>query len=56
VDFFIFHVNGLAKSSSLIVDFLTTISTSFDLFVGFDRAVSDCGIIASIYDIMVTLQ
>lgn len=49
-------VDGLEKSSSAIVDFLTPVSPSRDLLVGFGRAVSDCGLTASIYDLMVTLD
>ncbi|XP_045820063.1 uncharacterized protein LOC123913387 [Trifolium pratense] len=48
------HVDGLAESSSSsIVDFFTPVSPSRDLLVGFGRAVSDCGLTASIYDVMV---
>ncbi|CAK8567744.1 unnamed protein product [Lathyrus sativus] len=46
-------VDELGKSSSSIVDFLTPVSPSRDLLVGFGRAVSDCGLTASIYDLMV---
>ncbi|WJX40679.1 hypothetical protein P8452_28128 [Trifolium repens] len=46
-------VDGLVESSSSIVDFFTPVSPSCDLLVGFGRAVSDCGLTASIYDVMV---
>jgi hypothetical protein len=46
----------LDESSSSIVDFFTPVSPSRDLLVGFGRAVSDCGLTASIYDVMVTLN
>ncbi|XP_058753153.1 GCN5-related N-acetyltransferase 3, chloroplastic-like [Vicia villosa] len=46
-------VDELGKSSSSVVDFLTPVSPSRDLLVGFGRAVSDCGLTASIYDVMV---
>jgi hypothetical protein len=49
-------VDGLVEPSSSIVDFFTPVSPSCDLLVGFGRAVSDCGLTASIYDVMVTLN
>ncbi|CAJ1974522.1 unnamed protein product [Sphenostylis stenocarpa] len=52
------HVNDVVpyhgnSSSSLIEDFLTPVSPSRDQLVGFGRAISDCGLTASIYDVMV---
>nr|XP_027190552.1 uncharacterized protein LOC101498757 [Cicer arietinum] len=48
------HRDGLKpKSSSSVVDFFTPVSPYSDLLVGFGRAVSDCGLTASIYDVMV---
>ena len=49
------HVDGLDKSLSSFVDFFTPVSPERDLLVGFGRAVSDFGLTASIYDVMVTL-
>lgn len=49
------HVDGLDESLSSVVDFFTPVSPERDLFVGFGRAVSDFGLTASIYDVMVTL-
>ncbi|KAL5075378.1 hypothetical protein RYX36_014362 [Vicia faba] len=46
-------VDELGKSSFSIVDLLTPVSPSRDLLVGFGRAVSDFGLTASIYDLMV---
>lgn len=39
-----------------VTDFFTPVSPSRDLLVGFGRAVSDCGLTASIHDVMVTLN
>jgi len=51
------HVNAVVpyhdNSSSLIADFLTPVSPSRDQLVGFGRAVSDYGLTASIYDVVV---
>ncbi|XP_039687631.1 uncharacterized N-acetyltransferase ycf52 isoform X2 [Medicago truncatula] len=47
------HVDGLDESLSSVVDFFTPVSPERDLFVGFGRAVSDFGLTASIYDVMV---
>lgn len=52
------HVNGVVPyhdnlSSSLIADFFTPASPSRDQLVGFGRAVSDYGLTASIYDVVV---
>jgi len=49
------HVDGLDKSLSSVVDFFTPVSPERDLLIGFGRAVSDFGLTASIYDVMVTL-
>lgn len=38
-----------------VTDFFTPVSPSRDQLVGFGRAVSDFGLTASIYDVMVTL-
>ncbi|BAT78975.1 hypothetical protein VIGAN_02174800 [Vigna angularis var. angularis] len=52
------HVNGVVPyqdnlSSSLMADFFTPVSPSRDQLVGFGRAVSDYGLTASIYDVVV---
>ncbi|XP_057458610.1 LOW QUALITY PROTEIN: GCN5-related N-acetyltransferase 3, chloroplastic [Lotus japonicus] len=50
------HVDGFADSSSSIdalADFFTPVTPSRDQLVGFGRAVSDLGLTASIYDVMV---
>ncbi|KAJ1400553.1 GNAT domain [Sesbania bispinosa] len=52
------HLDAFANSSSsnsimAMADFFTPITPSRDQLVGFGRAVSDCGLTASIYDVMV---
>ncbi|TKY73972.1 acetyltransferase NSI [Spatholobus suberectus] len=51
------HVNAVPHHSSMvtspITDFFTPVSPSRDQLVGFGRAVSDYGLTASIYDVMV---
>ncbi|RDX65093.1 Serotonin N-acetyltransferase 1, chloroplastic, partial [Mucuna pruriens] len=50
------HENAVPRrnsSPSLIADFFTQVSPSRDQLVGFGRAVSDYGLTASIYDVMV---
>lgn len=49
--------NKSSSSSSImaVTDFFTPVSPSRDQLVGFGRAVSDFGLTASIYDVMVTL-
>ncbi|KAJ1387504.1 GNAT domain [Sesbania bispinosa] len=54
------HLDAFANSSSsnsimamAMADFFTPLTPSRDQLVGFGRAVSDCGLTASIYDVMV---
>ncbi|XP_061356656.1 GCN5-related N-acetyltransferase 3, chloroplastic [Gastrolobium bilobum] len=46
------HDDAFANSLSM-VDFFTPVTPSHDQLVGFGRAVSDCGLTASIHDVMV---
>lgn len=47
------HVNAVPNHNSPIADFFTPVSPSRDQLIGFGRAVSDYGLTASIYDVMV---